>query len=1334
MNNILLGAFSMALCLFSTNSSAQLIINEGSNRNYSTLADENSDYPDWIELYNAGTDTIHLLYYSLTDDASNPTKWVFPNVLILPNQYKSIFCSDKNRKPITGFKHALNTGSFNPVVGWNTHNLSDPFYWDGISNILINTCSYSSTGYTINSVFNQTPTPYYSTVFAFQDGSPFICETQYGTKVKLRPNMKINGAIIGTDSVQNSPYDYPAPYGNWYWAAKNQMIIPAAELLAAGVTAGTISSISFDVAATDPNTVYDYIDFNIKLVSSEEVTSFFEPVDTSITLHTNFKIQKAGDTVYLYSPSQVQLSALFVNCDNLDNSTGCFPDASSNIALFEKATPSASNNQSDTFAGYLLAPSFSTPQGLYNAPISVSIDNPNGSGTHVHYTLDGSDPTPESPLYAAPINIFYSNVLKARAFANGVLSSPIAAASYLLGINHVTPVLSVITDNKNLYGPSGIFDNWPFDWEKEAYVEYFDTAHHLVFSQNAAMQIDGGAGGSRSNPQHSFRIGLDDNVLGEGPVYAALIPNKPERTKYSALYLRNGSNQYLVYPYKDACQVTCMGGETNNYYSAWRPITVYINGTYFGLYELREKFDAEFFEEADNATADSIDILSQSYWYGAVLRPVKGSLDAFYDSYSAFKNLDTANPDFWSDADKHFDMTWYNDYIIGESWMGNTDWPGNNIKIYRSDKTDYRWRFCLLDMELSLAPNAWTDANFDHIHHMLTQDASNPYINIWLKGLQNPTFRNYFINRYADVMNTAYHIDRLIPIENNMFVQTALEMPKEYQRWGDPNRINQQMADFTNNHLVFQGQLAARTEQVRSHIVSNFNLTGQVSVTLSVSPPGAGKVKISTILPGELPWTGVYFDGNPVKITALPNPGYTFAYWDANTVVPNQNTQSEIDLNINADAVFNAVFSINPNAGQLVVSELNYHADSTRNAGDWVEFHNRGNTPLNISGWVFSDSTAALGYTFPAGTIVAPDGWLVLVGDTQKFESEHPGVQFLGPIGFGFSNSGETIKLFDDAGATLLEMQYDDSKPWPSAADGYGRTLEAVNDTLSPSIPENWFAGCVGGSPGGPYQACTEALIFSEINYNAAPDADAGDWIEIMNTAAVSKDLSGWIFSDNLDTHRFTIPAGTVLPATGYLVLYEDSIAFKSRFPNVTNATGPFNFGLSGGGEAIRLFDAAGRLYHSVVYDDVSPWPSGAAGNGYTLQIIDPEGNVCDGTNWMDGCPEGSPGGPFLTPCPTTQTAAIASAGRVTVFPNPSRGQFSIFLEDTIRTSPSTKVEVFTTLGTQVYSKIFSDHQEAMTIEMSGVPDGFYFILLRNGHHTFSEKIVVHNSNTASGH
>ncbi|MFM7902597.1 MAG: hypothetical protein ACKPAD_11500, partial [Bacteroidota bacterium] len=148
--------------------------------------------------------------------------------------------------------------------------------------------------------------------------------------------------------------------------------------------------------------------------------------------------------------------------------------------------------------------------------------------------------------------MFFSSAIKARAFSSTSLPSTVAAATCFFGVSHATPVLSVITDPQNLYGANGIFDNWQFDWERSAYVEYFDTLNQLVFSQQAGMQVDGGLGGSRSQPQRSFRVELDHPVLGAGPVNYPIIPNRPNRTKYSKLYLRNGSNYFLSLPFKDA--------------------------------------------------------------------------------------------------------------------------------------------------------------------------------------------------------------------------------------------------------------------------------------------------------------------------------------------------------------------------------------------------------------------------------------------------------------------------------------------------------------------------------------------------------------------------------------------------------------------------------------------------------------------------------------------------------------------------------------------------------------------------------------------------------------
>lgn len=866
----------------------QLVLNEGSNKNYMILSDENGDQPDWIELFNGGTDTVHLFNYGLSDNVNELLKWQFPNIKLPPNEFKTVFCSGKNRKPISGFTNVINTSGFVPSNGWNTHPFDTPFVWDGLSNILINVCSYSSAGYTVNSVFNQTSTPFASTSFSFQDGSSAACDHVYSNPVNQRPNLQFNGLTIGSGTIQNSPTDYPAPYGNWYWGARHQILVLASELVAAGLSPGPITSLGFDVVSADP-AVYDYISVDMCLVSLSSLANTYEIVDPNQWQHTNFKLNNSGEFVYLSSPVGNVISSLYVDCQSAGISRGRQPDASSNCVLFGIPTPASSNNASAAFQGFLLEPVLSVPSGSYTSTQYVTIDNPNGSGSEVHYTLDGSDPSLSSPIYdSTPIPVFFSSVLKARAFADGILPSEIVASSILLGVDHVTPIISVSTPIENLYGDQGIFTNWSQDWQRQAQVSYLDSNENQRFTSRAAIQVDGGWGGSRYHPQHSFRLELDNSVLGEGPIFDSIIPFRKNRTKFSNFYLRNGSNQFLVFPYKDAFQNQAMSGTTKNYYSAWRPVSVYINGGYFGLYELREKFDAEYFKIHDDADVDSLDILSLSAWYGFVLRSVHGApVQTFYDRYNEFNLLDQTASDYWELADEYFDLEYYTDYIIAESWMGNQDWPGNNIKIMRSNKTNFRYRFCTIDLELCLQPNGWSSSGDDHIAYLLSQGAANPFINVWSKSIQNNRFRDYFINRFADLMNTEYHTDRLLPLEQYFFDQTVVEMQNEYTRWGNPGDVPGQMNSFYENHLTFRSELSARSENVRQHIKNNFSLPNIVDLQLDVVPEGGGRIHISTIEPDTYPWQGYYFNGVPIRIEAIPNPGYEFLNWGNNPLINN---------------------------------------------------------------------------------------------------------------------------------------------------------------------------------------------------------------------------------------------------------------------------------------------------------------------------------------------------------------------------------------------------------------------------------------------------------------
>lgn len=894
---------------------SQIVINEGCNKNYLSVSDENGDASDWIELYNSGTTPVNLNGYALSDKPTVPNMWIFSNLNIPAGGFIQVFCSQKNRYGSAPFQFGVSEQNFTPQAGWSQHQLVTPFYWDGVSNVVINVCSYNNTQYTENSIFKQTATPYISTIGSFIDGSPAACSASNASTYYQRPNIKLNNAIIGTGTIQNGNTDYPAPFGNWYWGARHQMLIRASELSASGLSAGMINSIGFEVAATNGEN-YTYVDFHLIATQANELTAEFIPLQGNL-FHTNFKLGGGGETVYLFDSAQQLVSSLRVESPTFDISVGLSPDASATVKWLVPS-PAASNNSSVFYSDSLKRPILSKISGINNSAFYLKISHNNVVPSKLVYTTDGSEPIFDSPSYTDSIFVYQKIVIRAKVFPidpiGGFLPSQQTIATYIFNVSHGTPILLVTTDQSNLYGSTGIFDNWSSDWIKPAHAVYLNEGigHPLVFERFTSIRMDGGAGGSRSQPQHSFRLSFDHSALGQAPVQYPLIPDRPDRTKYSEIYIRNGSNQYLSLPYKDASQVRMMSEGTKNYYSAYRPVSVYINGSYFGLYELREKFNAEYFEIHDGANKDSMDLLSLSYWYNLVLRSVEGDAQHFWDSYADFLTLNPLSSNYVNDADQLIDMKQYSDYIIAESWMGNVDWPGNNIKIYRSDKTNWRWRFGLIDLELSMQPNGWTSCTDNHINYMLGQSTGNPYINIWLQSIQNIDYKNYFINRFADLMNTSYQTDVLLAREQTFFESMVTEMPNEFARWGDPNNIAGQMQAFVTNHEVFQEQLSCRDSVVFEQLQAAFNLVKKVGIELDVVPVNGGEIALNTIQPNDYPWNGFYFDGVPVNMVAIAKPGYSFSHW-LPTAFVNDTLQDSLSTNITApNGFFTAIFKLIP--------------------------------------------------------------------------------------------------------------------------------------------------------------------------------------------------------------------------------------------------------------------------------------------------------------------------------------------------------------------------------------------------------------------------------------
>ena len=150
-------------------------------------------------------------------------------------------------------------------------------------------------------------------------------------------------------------------------------------------------------------------------------------------------------------------------------------------------------------------------------------------------------------------------------------------------------------------------------------------------------------------------------------------------------------------------------------------------------------------------------------------------------------------------------------------------------------------------------------------------------------------------------------------------------------------------------------------------------------------------------------------------------------------------------------------------------------------------------------------------------------------------------------------------------------------------------------------------------------------IVINEINYNSFEDHDSGDWVELYNPTVDDIDISNWSFKDEDDSHVFVIPDNTILDQDQYLVLVNDSTNFSQYYSN-TNIIGNLNFGFSGGGEILRIYDSGGSLVDTVLYDDSDPWPSDPDGDGPTLELINSSYDNALGESWASSIDYGTPG------------------------------------------------------------------------------------------------------------
>jgi hypothetical protein len=1053
----------------------QLFINEFSSLN-TLLQDEDRDTPDWFELYNPGDQALNLNGWAVSDDSTDLAKWLFPSINLSAKSALLIFASDKDRKEIIfydniiqqGDTFAYKIGSADISTDWKSLTF-DASAWDN---------GPSGFGYGDNDDATLIPE---GTLSVFVRKEFQITEPNSISEILLHVDYDdgfvayLNGseiarANLGTPNTE-VPYNqtadnYVEPLIINGQAPEKFDLSAFLNLLVQGTNVLSIQVHNNSNTSSDITLIpFLTLGYTAPISQTNEMPEILGL--SQKYLHANFKLNADGEYLYLINPQGLIADKTDSVALPPNISYGRFADGASTWFYFGEPTPGTLNltNAYDTLTESPVV--YSKPGGVYSSEFSLSLSAPNADA--IYYTTDGSEPNASDSLYKAPISISASTAIRAYAANSQLLSVNPSVETYVIENRTIKlPILSITSDPYNLWdynygiyvlGPNAESDNpyyganfW-MDWERPVQLELMDTDGKKVFESSAGTKIFGAW--SRAVDQKSmafFARTAYGNKSFEYPFFS-----ERENTKYKSFIIRNSGNDWSYTTFRDA-MMTGLLEEIDIDRQAYQPAVIYLNGAYWGLLNMREKINEDYLENRHtNVDADQVDILEGN----AVV--VEGSSTHYIQMLNFIRSNNIETTAVYDSVKQLMDVINFMEYEIAEIYFNNTDWPGNNIKYWRPQTTNGRWRWLIYDTDFGFGiygANDYENNTLQFATETSGPSWPNPPWSTYLLRtlLLNPDFKSEFINRFADRINCDFSPQKVTQLVDSLKGNIAEEIPYHIARW---NHIR----DFDANVTRLKTFGSNRPNYMRGFINSEFNLGGSVYLKMDVSDESQGYVQVSSLtLKTGFPWTGKYFKNNPVRVSAIAKPGYEFSHWEG----LDSNKSSELVSLTATTTTIKAVFKTSVKEyNSIVINEINYKSADTKNCGDWVELFNTTSGPLNIGGWVFKDSDNSHSFVVPAGTTIDSKAYLVLYESDSKFNSVYGNLtNTIGSFEFGLSSTEDAVRLFDNTGNLIDSVLYMADDPWPVIDKNDGKTLSLITPYKNNEPYYRWEKSADYGTPG----------------------------------------------------------------------------------------------------------------------------------------------------------------------------------------------------------------------------------------------------------------------------
>ncbi|HHU03133.1 MAG TPA: hypothetical protein GXZ91_08420 [Christensenellaceae bacterium] len=759
-----------------------LVINEIMAAPRTGLRDEDGELQDWIELKNRSDKTIKLDNYAISDNPERPIKWVFPEgAVIPPSGYYLVFCSGKNRSNPGGYPHTnfrIKAGGETITLSTRQGNLIDRIAFENLP---------------ADASFGRVEDGEGWQVFTL--ATPGAPNTADGAKIADRYLRSLNpsGVYISEAMSSNTSTSLGEglPFADWV------EIYNSTEQAIDISSWGLSDNINWPLKwRFPPGSTIMPREYKVVIMDKSK-----DPGSNAAALRASYALKRrGGETVTLSDSNGTVIDKLYLPAIPTDYSYGRNLK-NEGFFYFDAATPGYENTTG--FPGFSDKPVFSAEGGLYKEDIHVALSAADGSS--IRYTLDGSIPTLEnSILYKDPILISDTTVLRARSFAPGLQPSSVVTANYVMKTYYTMPVVCLATDPDNLWNPEtgmyaageGVnlesYKYIPFKNPtptyrlhgkkfRPGYAEMFNSdSGEVYFSQDIEFGLIGQY--SLDMPQKSFKLKAKASI-GERYFHAKLFDERPFE-RYKSLVLRVSGNDCVWTRMIDGVHSRLIEQleDTTVIHQAWKPVIVYLNGNYWGHYNLRERVSRYFVAQHEGIPLEDADNMMM----------IEGSNKAYYGSNRDYINMvnkikassPATNPDDMQYILDNIDVDNLFDYIIFQMFFANTD--SGNIRCYRVPGGKWRWIIFDMDYGLFRAANNGVRNMMNPKGHGANDDIDN---SIWLKTLENEEMLDKFLTRFGEIFRF-FTTERMLDQIDECYNILLPEMNMHFERWASYNLKN----------------------------------------------------------------------------------------------------------------------------------------------------------------------------------------------------------------------------------------------------------------------------------------------------------------------------------------------------------------------------------------------------------------------------------------------------------------------------------------------------------------------------------------------------------------